>query len=187
MVVTAHLRKIYYDKDKENESMQSIENVMKPRLYIAYGSNLNLEQMKRRCPTARPVGTAEIQGYDLLFRGSHRSGIATIEPGTDSVPVLLWSVRPRDEQALDVYEGWPSLYRKEMMSVELNGKAVDAMVYIMNGNEPLTLPSDYYYETILQGYTSAGFDTGALNRALERSELAQSVEQEHDIDFNCWG
>ena len=37
----------------------------KDRLYIAYGSNLNLEQMKRRCPTAEVVGTAELKNWRL--------------------------------------------------------------------------------------------------------------------------
>ena len=29
------------------------------KLYIAYGSNLNLSQMKHRCPTARVIGTSD--------------------------------------------------------------------------------------------------------------------------------
>ena len=34
------------------------DTMNKDRLYIAYGSNLNLEQMKHRCPTAEVVGAA---------------------------------------------------------------------------------------------------------------------------------
>ena len=37
------------------------------RLYIAYGSNLNLDQMKRRCPTAEVIGTAELKNWRLWF------------------------------------------------------------------------------------------------------------------------
>ena len=37
--------------------------------YIAYGSNLNLGQMARRCPTARVIGKGEIKDHELLFRG----------------------------------------------------------------------------------------------------------------------
>lgn len=36
--------------------------------YIAYGSNLNLGQMARRCPTARVIGKGEIKDHELLFR-----------------------------------------------------------------------------------------------------------------------
>ena len=67
------------------------------RLYIAYGSNLNLTQMECRCPGASVVGTGEVKGYELLFRG-----VATIEPRENaSVPVLLWKISPRNEKALD--------------------------------------------------------------------------------------
>ena len=36
------------------------------RYYIAYGSNLNVSQMKYRCTTAKIVGTAIIKDYELL-------------------------------------------------------------------------------------------------------------------------
>ena len=71
----------------------------KERLYIAYGSNLNLPQMARRCPDAEVAGTSQVRGYELLFRG-----VATIEPRKEaSVPVLLWKISPQDEKALDRY------------------------------------------------------------------------------------
>ena len=40
------------------------------KFYLAYGSNLNVKQMRFRCPDARIVGTAEIPNYQLLFKGS---------------------------------------------------------------------------------------------------------------------
>ena len=40
------------------------------RYYIAYGSNLNVQQMRWRCPGARIIGTSELQDYRLLFKGS---------------------------------------------------------------------------------------------------------------------
>ena len=39
----------------------------KNRLYIAYGSNLNLPQMAFRCPTAKVVGASEIKGQSYAF------------------------------------------------------------------------------------------------------------------------
>ena len=54
------------------------------RLYIAYGSNINLEQMAHRCPNSKVVSTEMMQGYELEFRG-----VATIVPNEKSeVPVL---------------------------------------------------------------------------------------------------
>ena len=101
------------------------------RLYIAYGSNLNLRQMAHRCPSARVVGQSILQDYELLFRGSLRAAVATVEPKPGGrVPVLIWSIRPRDEKSLDIYEGWPRFYRKEDITVKLNGKPVSAMIYL---------------------------------------------------------
>lgn len=162
--------------------------MQKNRLYIAYGSNLNLPQMAHRCPTARVVGSSEVKGYELLFRGGRRGAVATIEPlKGSSVPVLLWKIKPQDEEALDRYEGYPSFYRKETMEVELCGKTVTAMVYVMNDGRSLGSPSDFYLNTIAEGYGSAGFDTEFLYNAVEKS-IRQAQEQQalEDAQYNLW-
>lgn len=152
-------------------------------LYIAYGSNLNLPQMAFRCPTAKVVGASEIKGYELLFRGGRKSAVATVEPlKGSSVSVLLWKLKERDLQSLDRYEGFPSFYRKEILEVELRGKTVPAMVYIMNDGHPFGSPSDYYLNTILEGYQSAGFDTEFLEQAMEKSIRLAREQQEREPD-----
>jgi len=97
--------------------------------YIAYGSNLNLEQMAYRCPTAKVVSSTVIDGYKLLFRGYPGHAVATIEKKNGgTVPALVWGIKPADERALDHYEGWPKFYRKETMEVCMNEEVVEAMV-----------------------------------------------------------
>lgn len=158
-------------------------------LYIAYGSNLNLLQMAFRCPTAKVFGTSEIKDYELLFRGGRRSSVATVEPlKGSSVPVLLWKLKEKDLQALDRYEGYPHFYRKEILPVELKEKTVQAMVYIMNDGHPLGAPSDYYLNTILEGYRSAGFDTEILEKAVDKSiRLAQEQQEQGNLfDLKWW-
>jgi gamma-glutamylcyclotransferase (GGCT)/AIG2-like uncharacterized protein YtfP len=143
---------------------------MSRTLYLAYGSNLNLEQMAMRCPLAKVVDTTSIKGYKLLFRGSHDGAVATVEPcKRGSVPVLVWEITPADEAALDRYEGFPFLYRKDKIKVRLDGKRVTAMVYIMNEGRPLGTPSCYYYSNILEGYKTAGFDVDILRTAVNDS------------------
>lgn len=144
----------------------------KERLYIAYGSNLNLGQMAGRCPTAEVAGKAVLRGWRLAFRG-----VATIERCAGyTVPVLVWKLQPEDETALDRYEGWPDLYYKENLKVSLNGKRRTAMVYIMNGNSrPYSPPARSYMRTILSGYESAGFDHGILYRAAGESITAGHI------------
>ena len=52
---------------------------MEKRYYIAYGSNLNVHQMRMRCPSARRIGTSELKGYELLFKGSKTGSYLTVE------------------------------------------------------------------------------------------------------------
>jgi len=158
-------------------------NMQKEKYYIAYGSNLNLPQMKQRCPTAKVVGTAEIQDYELLFRGSKTGAYATIEPCVGSrVPVMIWSVKPKDEMALDRYEGYPRFYDKEAMALEVDGKIVSAFVYVMTEGLRLGIPSDSYMKTIEEGYETAGFDTDVLETALLRTKEKMESEQQNNFE-----
>lgn len=152
-------------------------------LYIAYGSNLNLTQMAYRCPTAKVVGASEIKDYELLFRGGRQGSVATVEPlKGSSVPVLLWTLKEKDLEALDRYEGYPSFYCKEILEVELKGRTVPAMIYIMNGGHPFGSPSDYYLNTIMEGYKSAVFDTELLEQSVEKSIRLAREQQEVELE-----
>ncbi len=140
------------------------------RIYLAYGSNLNLEQMGERCPDAAVIGTTTLRDYQLLFRGNRHSGVATIERKRgSSVPVLLWQITEKCERALDRYEGHPHLYRKKKLMVNLDGDELVAMAYIMNEGPPLAMPCAYYYSTILDGYHDCGFDEKVLKQAVMQS------------------
>ena len=92
------------------------------RYYIAYGSNLNIRQMRIRCPHARVIGTAVINDYELLFKGSRTGAYLTIEPKEGGeVPVAVWEVTESDEAALDRYEGYPVFYYKKEMELDIRG------------------------------------------------------------------
>lgn len=138
--------------------------------YVAYGSNLNIRQMAQRCPTAKVLGGAKLTGYRLLFRGDRGGAVATVEKEKGgSVPVLLWKITHNDEAALDRYEGYPWLYRKETIKVKFKGRWIEAMIYIMNEGRPFGSPSRYYFEVIKEGYVDAGFDLIILGKAARDS------------------
>lgn len=149
------------------------------QLYIAYGSNINLEQMAFRCSHSKVVGTSEIKDFELEFRG-----VATIVPNKGAaVPVLIWKLDERDLPTLNQYEGWPRLYRQEKMEFELNGKTFERMAYLMNYGK-ITPPSQEYYNTILQGYRENALDESFLQKALENSFQMDFTEEGIDEDFN---
>ena len=146
------------------------------RYYLAYGSNLNVPQMRRRCPTATILGTANLRGWELLFRGSKTGSYLTIEEREGcEVPVAVWVVTPEDEAALDRYEGFPDFYYKKEFRVQYKGiltgrrRKITAFAYIMHEDRPLGIPSMFYMRTCREGYDTFGFDRWVLNEAYEKS------------------
>lgn len=149
---------------------------MKKRYYIAYGSNLNIRQMRMRCPSARIIGTSEIPDYELLFKGSKTGSYLTIGQKEGSrVPVAAWEVSAEDESALDHYEGFPCFYYKKEMLLPIKGirsgkiRMRKTFVYIMHEDRPFGIPSDFYMQTCLSGYRSFGFDSSYLVEAIRNS------------------
>ena len=149
---------------------------MSKRYYIAYGSNLNIPQMRMRCPGARIIGTSVIEDYQLLFKGSKTGSYLTIEPMEGAeVPVVIWEVTETDEKALDRYEGYPNFYYKKEMTLDIKGirtgkvRRRDAFVYIMHEERELGIPSWYYVNTCLDGYRAFVFDEKYLFDAIRIS------------------
>lgn len=136
------------------------------KLYIAYGSNMDEGQMAYRCPTARLLGAAEVEGYRLLFKGSLTGAYATIEPQEGGrVPVLVWEIGEADEASLDRYEGYPSFYYKKNLAVRLDGQEVTAMAYIMDERRRLGRPGSAYYGVLERAYEKFGFPMKTLRAA----------------------
>ena len=138
---------------------------MQKRYYIAYGSNLNITQMRFRCPNARIIGTSVVPDYELLFKGSKTGSYLTIEPKAGaSVPVAVWETTADDELALDRYEGYPTFYYKAEMTLPITGiksgkvRERKVYVYIMHEDRPIGIPSIPYMQTCIQGYDDFGFD-----------------------------
>lgn len=137
-------------------------------LYVAYGSNMNLEQMDWRCPNSELIGTGIIKDYRLVFN-TH----ADIIPTQGAyVPVVVWDVPAQDWEYLDVYEGYPKYYVKENVTVNMDdGNVEECVVYVMSDeNKGFEPPFDDYWDTIIDGYEDNGItDTSALYSALSES------------------
>ena len=97
-------------------------------LHFAYGSNMSVPMMRRRCPAARLEGRALLAGYRVIIT---REGYASIlsAPG-GRVHGVLWRLTPRDLAALNAYENLGELYRAVTMTVVGNRRRVAALVYV---------------------------------------------------------
>ena len=122
--------------------------------YIAYGSNMSVEQMAYRCPHAKIVGTAVLKDWRLVFRFH-----ADIEPCKGAeVPVLVWKISKSDEKQLDKYEGFPKYYVKKYLP--------EGMVYVIADGYEYASPSESYLNVLIESYKRFGFDLKILENAL---------------------
>jgi gamma-glutamylcyclotransferase (GGCT)/AIG2-like uncharacterized protein YtfP len=134
------------------------------KLYFAYGANLNIENMAQRCPGAVAIQPWHLDDYRLMF-----SGVATVVPEAKGrVPGALWAITEACEQSLDVFEGYPWLYRKQ--EIIMDGMPI--MFYVMNHSVP-SEPAVSYLETIAQGYGDFG---------LALDDLWAAVQHTREID-----
>ncbi|MBQ3517993.1 MAG: gamma-glutamylcyclotransferase [Clostridia bacterium] len=149
---------------------------MNKRYYVAYGSNLNVAQMRYRCPNAKVIGTAWLEDYQLLFKGSKTGSYLTVEPKKGSrVPLGVWEVDERDELRLDRYEGYPDFYYKKELRLKIKGivtdkvRERDCFIYIMHEDRPLGLPSTGYISVCSEGYRNFKFEQLYLMKAYAES------------------
>jgi gamma-glutamylcyclotransferase (GGCT)/AIG2-like uncharacterized protein YtfP len=137
--------------------------------YFAYGSNLNLKGMASRCSDSEQVGRATLDGWALTFRGvadiERRAGARTFG--------ALWLISESDLESLDAYEGYPGLYRREVVRVQSAFGEVAALTYVMN-KDYVGLPSSGYVASIKRGYEQWGLPVLALTTAVAevRDDLA---------------
>lgn len=124
--------------------------------YFAYGSNLDVTQMTRRCPDARDPRPAALADHDWLI---NERGVATVEP-LDGARVhgVLWQVSDHDLTVLDSAEGVPVRYRRDRMTVETDDGPAEAWVYVDPRVEP-GAPRPGYLERIIGGATHHGLPT----------------------------
>jgi gamma-glutamylcyclotransferase (GGCT)/AIG2-like uncharacterized protein YtfP len=124
-------------------------------LYFAYGSNMNLAQMKQRCPGARFLKSVVLEGHRFVYDGYSvvRDGAtANIVPSdADSVKGALFEITERDKLALDSHEGYPRAYdRREFDVRDAAGNVLKAMAYFRTGRA-LGQPHPDYEKVILDG------------------------------------
>lgn len=167
-------------RDPRNRDTQNTESGFIDSLYFAYGANVNRQGMKHRCPQAIPKNVFRLKDYQLVFRG-----VADIVKMNGSeVYGVLWHVTPRCVKALDRFEGYPYLYRYEHFTLPSGEKV---FYYKMNVSDPLDvdMPSDFYFETIEEGYRDFGLPKRSLYDGLEYTYniVERLTGSEDDVDM----
>lgn len=126
---------------------------------FAYGSNLCLERIAERAPSARVVAVGLLAGHALRWhkRGRDGSGkcdaFATGNP-RDFVHGVVYEMSGGDKTALDRVEGFGVHYFEKPVSVLCReGGSIDAVTYVANPRriDAALLPTREYKAWVITG------------------------------------
>ena len=130
--------------------------------YFAYGSNLDHFQMKKRCKDSVFIKKINLKDFRLTFRSKYRA--ADIEPKKNSVvPGAMFQISKSDEKKLDVYEDYPTLYKKYYFTYYEK----KIMTYTMVKKTSFRFPTERYLNIIKRGYKDCELDKSYLKHALK--------------------
>ena len=146
-------------------------------LVWSYGSNLDPDRMRKRCPSAKMEGPLTFTNSALVFRA-----VADVVLRKDSVvPGGLWEISESDEAALDRYEGVSQgLYERWHLTKMHKGKERQILFYKMT-ETGIMPPSHHYIDTIMRGYRAFNLDLRYLEIALEESH-----QERNKTDYLRW-
>jgi hypothetical protein len=143
-------------------------------LYFAYGSNLNIDAMKRRCPESEPLYALTLADSLLVFRGV----ADVIYRRNSSCLGGVWSITRECEHALDRYEGVKQgMYIKRYFSLRMKNGQVRPVLFYKMREQGICPPSLGYLQVIEQGYADFELDTGYLEAAVNYAWLATNLTQ----------
>lgn len=115
-----------------------------------------MDQMRERCPNARPEGVAYLRGYRLAFTfystGRWKGGCADIVRDNNStVWGYVYELNDRDLMRLDNYEGCPHCYRRFQTKVMMaDGRELGHVWVYEVINKESHLPSEEYIDILLK-------------------------------------
>ncbi|MBV9906387.1 MAG: gamma-glutamylcyclotransferase [Hyphomicrobiales bacterium] len=116
-------------------------------LYFAYGSNMDVAAMARRCPRSKAVGLARLERHRLAVM---REGwLTAVRDPSSAVHGVLWDLALSDVAALDRYEGLlQGLYAKLMQAVIAERSPKQALLYF-GANAGPGVPRPAYIAEVL--------------------------------------
>jgi hypothetical protein len=150
---------------------------------FAYGSNLCIERLHARTPSARATLVGTLAGHSLRWHkksvdGSGKCDAFATDSGSDLVWGVVYELTREDKIVLDGFEGLGEDYFEKVVSVRSrDGVVVDAIAYSAN---PLLLedglrPWHWYKGFVTTGASQHGFPDD-YRRALDAIDAADDPD-----------
>jgi len=133
--------------------------------YFAYGSNMNLAQMKQRCLSPKVLGIARLPGYKVEFYGYSAIWVGAQETVVRDQQSEVWGVLYElqfyDCESLDTYQdarvnGMGAYFHYPVEVINIDQGTIDAIIYKKDVLKEAKFPSTEYLDFIVQGAIEQG-------------------------------
>ena len=159
--------------------------------YFAYGSNMLTArlQVPERCPSARPVGVAELCGHELRWHkrslkdGSGKCDIVASAAPDASVFGVLYEIAASDKPALDREEGLGKGYDVIEVDVLFKGSLREARSYQATNADPTLRPYTWYHALVLAGAREHSLPDDYIARLATIPAIDDSNCERHDTNM----
>ncbi len=135
---------------------------------LAYGSNLCIERLHARTPSARVLAVGTVAGHALRWHkrcpdGSAKCDAFATDAGADEVWGVVYELTPADKLVLDGFEGLGEDYFEKLVRVRTGGGDVhEAIAYTANPKliTPGLRPFRWYKGFVTTGAVQHRFPPG---------------------------
>jgi cation transport regulator ChaC len=142
--------------------------------YFAYGSNLDQDAMRRVVGGWKEVKPAVLKGYRLVFNVysvSWRGGVANVvEDSAGTVYGAAYLIEEEQLSRLDRHLGVPSQWVRRKTVIEVDGRPVEAFIYVGANPRGHLQPSKAYISMMLRGLKRLGYGEEVLEAVRKAAE-----------------
>ena len=151
---------------------------------FAYGSNMLSGRIRRRCPSAAALGTAELHGYEIKWHkrskdGSGKCDVVQINNATAVVYGVLYEISVGERQALDKAEGVGIGYEAKNGEVTFMGTPRMASIYHATAIDPSLKPYSWYKALVVAGAKEHNLPERYVERLLATVALEDPDRERH--------
>lgn len=128
---------------------------------FAYGSNMSSMRLRKRCPSATPLGVAKLNGHELRWHKMSRDGSGKCDIVQSASPDahvfgVLYEIDYPEKEALDRAEGLGNGYKEIEIQVLHGDKQMVASAYQATEIDQSLAPYTWYRALVIAGAKEHG-------------------------------
>ena len=162
-------------------------------LYFSYGSNMSINRLRARVPSATKVGVGKLAKHALVFhKRSRMDGSAKCDVKETGSPEhivygVIFRLAVAEKPLLDQKEGLGYGYEQKDVLIEMqDGKIIQAYTYYATEVDPELKPLDWYKTHVLIGARQNNLPAEYIRKIEAVEAVADSDKERQNIELSIY-